>query len=92
MLETQQQQYNILDVRELPRPHREFRQLEALSSLSTGCSFILNCDEFPESLIRYLETSDRFQWRTLERGPDLWRVLITRKFYGQQKDQIARKR
>ena len=86
MIETDtQQNYRILDIRHLPRGRREFRQKEALLSLSPGCSFILTCNELPESLLRYLETSKaRFQWTMLQAGPDLWRILITRKLYREQ--------
>lgn len=89
MIETNtQQEYRILDIRHLPRGRRKFRQMEALLSLSPGCSFVLTCNELPESLIRYLETKakDRFQWTMLQAGPDLWRILITRKLYREQND------
>jgi uncharacterized protein (DUF2249 family) len=89
MLETNaQQKYRVLDIRHLPRGRREFRQTEALLSLSPGCSFVLACNELPESLIRYLETKakDRFQWKILQAGPDLWRILIMRKLYREQSD------
>lgn len=81
-----QQKYRVLDIRHLPRGRREFRQREALLSLSPGCSFVLTCNELPESLIRYLEikAKDRFQWTMLQSGPDLWRILITRKLYREQ--------
>jgi uncharacterized protein (DUF2249 family) len=84
MIETiKQDNHRVLDIRHLPRGRRELRQREALLSLSPGCSFILKCNELPESLIRYLEskTKDRFHWTMLQAGPDLWRILITRKLY-----------
>lgn len=76
-----QHPYKILDVRHLPRAHREFRQLEALSSLAPGCSFVVVFDDAPKSFIRHLETEckDKFRWTMLHAGPDLWRILITRK-------------
>ncbi len=81
-----QQKYRILDIRHLPQDRRELRESEALLSLSPGCSFVHTCNELPESLVRYLETKakDRFQWTMLQAGPDLWRILITRKLYREQ--------
>lgn len=76
-----QHEYRILDVRHLARAPREFRQREALSSLAPGCSFVVIFDDVPESFIRHLETESkgRFLWTLLYAGPDLWRILITRK-------------
>lgn len=69
-----------LDVRTVPRPERHHRIFGMLDSLQPGHSVMLTVDHDPIPLHYQLEThfDGLFRWDYLERGPELWRVRITR--------------
>lgn len=70
-----------LDVRTIPRPERHPRIFGLLDSLQPGHAVTLIVDHDPVPLYYHLEThfDGLYGWDYLERGPELWRVQITRK-------------
>jgi uncharacterized protein (DUF2249 family) len=75
------QKHKILDINYLSKAHRDLRLLEAVLCLQPGCSFLIKLDEPPTSLIANLEgeLNDRFQWKVLQAGPEVWLTQVTRR-------------
>jgi uncharacterized protein (DUF2249 family) len=69
-----------LDVRTIPRPERHPRIFGMLNSLQPGGDLTLTVDHDPLPLYYHLEMhfSGLFSWDYLERGPEIWRVKVTR--------------
>ncbi len=69
-----------LDVRTIPPPQRHPLIFQTFESLKPGEAFILVNDHDPKPLY-YQFSAERpgtFGWTYLERGPEVWRVLISR--------------
>jgi uncharacterized protein (DUF2249 family) len=69
-----------LDVRELPPRQRHALIFETCGDLTTGDAIVLVNDHDPRPLYYQFEAEQpgRFGWEYLERGPEVWRVRITR--------------
>jgi uncharacterized protein (DUF2249 family) len=69
-----------LDVRELPPRQRHALIFDTCDMLATGDALVLVNDHDPRPLYYQFEAEQpgRFGWDYLERGPDVWRVRITR--------------
>jgi uncharacterized protein (DUF2249 family) len=69
-----------IDLRTLPPAERHPRIFGTLGSLAPGGVLLITSDHEPRPLHYYLETAfpGRFGWGYLERGPDVWRVAISR--------------
>ena len=74
--------YQILDVRPIPAFKRNMRFSEACTFLNPGSDFILVADENPTSILGQLHPQPgnrEYAWKLLETGPDVWRILVSRK-------------
>ena len=71
----------ILDVRELVPKDRHPQIMATFAALRPGESFVLVNDHDPRPLLYQFqnEHDGEFDWWPLERGPEAWRVLITRR-------------
>lgn len=72
---------SLLDVRVIPPREKHPTILSTFDALAPGESFTLVNDHDPVPL-RYQFEAERagiFGWEYLERGPDLWRVEISRR-------------
>ncbi|MBL8164035.1 MAG: DUF2249 domain-containing protein [Anaerolineae bacterium] len=69
-----------LDVRTIPPRDRHPMIFNLFDSLQPGEAFELVNDHAPTPLYyQFLhERTDQFTWEYLEKGPDTWRVRITR--------------
>ncbi len=69
-----------LDVRDLPPRLRRGKILEAFEALPPGTALVLVNDHDPKPLFDQLqaERPGAFGWRSLEEGPETWRVVITK--------------
>ena len=69
-----------LDVRELPPRQRHTLIFATCEKLATGGAIVLVNDHDPRPLYYQFEAEQpgRFGWEYLERGPEVWRVRITR--------------
>jgi uncharacterized protein (DUF2249 family) len=70
-----------LDVRVIPPREKHPTIFRTFEALAPGEAFVLVNDHDPKPL-RYqfeFEHKDQFGWEYLERGPDVWRVEISRK-------------
>ena len=74
----------VMDVRLIPPPQRHLRIFAAYESLPVGGSFELRNDHDPVPLRQQFQElwPDLFGWEYLERGPELFRVRISRKAAG----------
>ena len=79
-LETEVQKTNVLDLRNLAIPERNFQIATVFETLFPNNSFVLVSDSDPERFHRYLqaEFGERMGWKILDQGPDIWRILITK--------------
>jgi uncharacterized protein (DUF2249 family) len=70
-----------LDVREIPPRERHARIHELFDALAKGDSFVLVNDHDPKPLLYefQIERAGQFDWTHLERGPEVWRIQITRR-------------
>ena len=59
---------------------RKARVLETFDSLAEGDSLVVVNDHLPRGLLLHFEElrPGRFQWTSLEEGPDVFRVRITK--------------
>jgi len=71
---------DVLDVRSMPLPERHPRIFETFDRLAPGASFVLVNDHDPKPLYyEFLhERTGQFAWESLETGPRVWRVRITK--------------
>lgn len=71
----------VLDVRQLPSPQKHPTIFRTFSDLAAGEAMTLVNDHDPKPLYYQFaaELPDQFEWEYLEKGPDIWRVRITRK-------------
>jgi uncharacterized protein (DUF2249 family) len=78
--ETSMSDLHQLDVRELPPRQRHALIFDTCDKLATGDALVLVNDHDPRPLYYQFEAEqpDRFGWEYLERGPEVWRVRITR--------------
>lgn len=69
-----------IDVRTLPHAQRHMQIFGTLGSLTPGGTLFITSDHEPRPLHYQLETAfpGKFSWEYLERGPEVWRVEITR--------------
>ena len=74
----------VMDVRLIPPSQRHLRIFAAYESLPVGGSFELQNDHDPVPLRQQFQElwPDRFGWDYLERGPELFRVRISRESAG----------
>jgi uncharacterized protein (DUF2249 family) len=74
----------VMDVRLIPPPQRHLRIFAAYESLPVGGSLELHNDHDPVPLRQQFQElwPDLFGWDYLERGPELFRVRISRKAAG----------
>ena len=70
----------LLDVRDLPPPHRHALIFATCDKLSVGNAVVLVNDHDPKPLYYQFEAESpgQFGWEYLEKGPERWRVRITR--------------
>lgn len=70
-----------LDVRPLPHAARHTVIFAALQQLEVGQALTLANDHDPAPLGYQLRAlfGDKYGWEYLERGPEVWRVQITRR-------------
>jgi uncharacterized protein (DUF2249 family) len=70
----------IVDVRSVPLWRRLASILQAFDQLAAGDAIELIVDLDPWPLRSYFESTraDAFEWRTIEDGPQTWRVRLTR--------------
>ena len=69
-----------LDLRDTPRPERHPIVFNAFNRLEEGESFVLINDHDPQPLRRQMERMREGEvgWEYIERGPELFRIRITR--------------
>ena len=69
-----------LDLRDTPRPQRHPIVFTAFDRLEEGESFVLINDHDPQPLRRQIERTreGKMAWEYLERGPECFRIRITR--------------
>lgn len=69
-----------IDVRTLPPYERHPRIFSVLAALKPGQSFAIVSDHEPRPLQYQIQARfpDLFDWTYVERGPQIWRVLISR--------------
>lgn len=69
-----------LDVRALPPPQRHALIFDTCGKLPVGNAVILVNDHDPRPLYYQFEAEQpgQFGWEYIERGPEVWRVRITR--------------
>ncbi len=69
-----------LDVRELPPRQRHALIFDTCGNLAAGDALVLVNDHDPRPLSYQFEAEQpgKFGWEYLERGPEVWRVRITR--------------
>ena len=67
-----------VDVRTLAPMYRHQRILETFESLLSGENFLLVNDHDPKPLYYQFqaERADQFTWNYVEKGPEVWSVLI----------------
>jgi uncharacterized protein (DUF2249 family) len=71
----------LVDVRDLPPFRRHPKIMDAFEALRAGESMILVNDHDPKPLYYQFsaERPGEFEWHYLEKGPEAWRVEITKK-------------
>lgn len=71
---------NEIDVRTLVPMQRHQKIFELVDQLAPGGKFVLVNDHDPKPLYYQLEAEhpQQFSWTYLERGPEVWRVEISR--------------
>jgi uncharacterized protein (DUF2249 family) len=71
---------NELDVRSLVPAQRHQTIFRLVDQLAPGAAFILVNDHDPKPLRYQLEAEypQQFSWTYMEKGPDVWRVEISR--------------
>lgn len=69
-----------IDVREIDPQHRHARVIGQVTSLVPGEVVVVAAPHAPERLLTEIDTDVQgdFSFEYLQRGPDLWRVAITR--------------
>lgn len=69
-----------LDVRPIPPRRKRLTVAATVGRLEPGESFVLVNDRDPEPIRDQFEVEQQgeLEWEYLERGPDVWRVRITR--------------
>lgn len=69
-----------LDLRDTPRPQRHPIVFTAFDRLEEGESFVLINDHDPQPLRRQIERTreGKMAWEYIERGPECFRIRITR--------------
>jgi uncharacterized protein (DUF2249 family) len=75
---------SILDLREIPRPQRHALVFDRLSQLDAGETFTLVNDHDPVPLRNQIEMRfpNESTWEYMERGPETFRIRITRRVKG----------
>jgi uncharacterized protein (DUF2249 family) len=70
----------VLDLRRIPRAQRHPLVFARLEGIAAGQSFTIVNDHDPQPLRRQLEARfiDEIAWDYVERGPDVFRICITR--------------
>lgn len=71
----------VLDVRDVPPRVRHPRIFETFDALAPGAGFVLVNDHDPKPLFSQFtfERPSAFDWQSLEEGPEVWRVEITKR-------------
>ena len=71
---------NVLDLRNVAVPERCLRISTAFEALFPNNSFVLCSDIDPELHHCHLkaELGNRIGWQVLEKGPIVWKILITK--------------
>lgn len=77
----------VVDIRPIPPRERHPLIFQTFDDLSPGGAIALINDHDPKPLLYQLqfERGNRFEWWPLEEGPEVWRILITKR-----EDQGAR--
>jgi uncharacterized protein (DUF2249 family) len=80
LLEKEIHRSNVLDLRNIPIPERCLRISTAFQALFPNDSFVLYSDVDPELHHCHLraEIGKRVHWELLEKGPSVWKILITK--------------
>jgi uncharacterized protein (DUF2249 family) len=73
-------QSQVIDVRQTPPAKRHPMIFGTFEDLQPGQSFILVNDHDPKPLYYQFqaEKTGQFEWNYLEKGPDVWRVEISK--------------
>ena len=71
----------MLDIREVPPRDRHPRIFSFFDSLGVDGGFVLVNDHEPKPLLYQFQNERRgqFEWSPLEEGPEVWRILISRR-------------
>ncbi|WP_062133303.1 DUF2249 domain-containing protein [Demequina aestuarii] len=69
-----------IDVRAIPREHRHARVIGQVTSLVPGEAMVIAAPHAPERLLAEIdaEVPGDFSFEYLQRGPEVWRVSISR--------------
>jgi uncharacterized protein (DUF2249 family) len=69
-----------MDIRKFPEMERDFRVIEAFEAIKQHCSFLVVTDREPVTLRKEFdgELKGRFKWETIEAGPSVWKIQITK--------------
>ena len=81
-----------LDVRTIPPPERHRRVFETFDNLPDGSSFVLVADHEPRPLFYQFraERAGEFTWTPIEKGPELWKVRLTRFVHRNEEPSLQR--
>lgn len=73
---------SVIDVRTIPPHQRHATILAAFDGLAVGAAFVLVNDHDPRPLNYQLNSlrTGEFGWEYEEKGPDQWRIRISRTF------------
>ena len=71
---------NTIDLREIAPASRHARIFSAFKSLGTNqaLELINNQDPAPLNTQFHVQMPAQFRWETLEKGPEVWRVRVTK--------------
>ncbi|MFZ1175512.1 MAG: DUF2249 domain-containing protein, partial [Mycobacterium sp.] len=71
---------NELDVRQLRKPDKHPTIFATYAALSVGESFVLVNNHDPKHLRAEFDADHRgsYEWEYLEKGPDVWRIRISK--------------
>lgn len=81
----------ILDVTTIEPSLKHHIIFERFDMLKPGASFVIQNNDDPQPLYHLLlaEHGEKFTWKPLEKGPDMWRVKIKKKTVGNKEETIG---
>jgi regulator of cell morphogenesis and NO signaling len=81
----------ILDVTTIDPSLKHHIIFERFDTLKPGASFVIQNNDDPQPLYQQLlaERGEKFVWKPLEKGPDLWRVKIKKKAAADKEETIG---